>query len=177
MAYVLDDSFTQAANGTFNLRAVTQNAEELAHKFTSTVALRIGKVEISMNKSGSPTGNIFAKLYADGATPGTLLSTGTNVDVSTLPGTADYIALPFAGNAQILAAGTSYWIAVAGDWTASDTNFVVVSMSTPDDGGLEINKLVSSTWSVASVDNAMDYKEYYDDTPLGGTSGYTFMSY
>lgn len=72
--------------------------------------------EFYLRKDGSPTGNIFAELYAGTGTLGTncvgtgsALATSANVDVSTLTTSAAMIEFEFDGSYEMVA-GTDYVI-------------------------------------------------------------------
>ncbi len=94
-----------------------------------------------LSKSGSPTGNAVAKIYAitgtygtDSKPTGAALATSDNFDVSTLTASLQLITLTFSGVNQIsLTASTKYFVTF--EFTTTDSVNVGLDASSPSHGG------------------------------------------
>jgi len=121
-----------------------------AIKFTSGSAQDLTHVFFELKKVLSPTGSAYAKLYADGATPGTLLATSKALDVSTLTASYQTITLVWAAADQYaLSATTDYWISL--EFTGGDaSNYVDMEGASAASG--EDSAVYASSWATSTED-------------------------
>lgn len=118
-----------------------------------------------LSKTGSPTGNAVAKVYAHSGVKGTssiptgtALATSNNVDVSTLTGTPTTTVFEFEDEV-VLSASTDYVVTI--EYSGGDgSNHVLVGQdsSAPSHGG-NISTLTGSTWTPASGIDAVFFVE------------------
>lgn len=104
------NNFTQLGSGSYTAfgQSFTGNAEKLE------------SCKFFLRKTGSPTGNVVAKLYAHSGTFGTssvptgaALATSDNFNIATLTTSFQLITFTFTGAQQyLMSAGTKYFIAI-----------------------------------------------------------------
>jgi hypothetical protein len=121
---------TGASNSSFgNLRYSDAAYRSLAQDFQVASNRKLTYVKVSMKKNGTPTGNIWVKIYTAGATPtaGTLVATSDLVDVSTLSTGSvalSTVMLFYFSTPPDLTANTQYFMVFEGDFAFSTTNYV-----------------------------------------------------
>lgn len=130
-----------------------------------------------LKKTGSPTGNLVAKLYAHSGTFGTssiptgaALATSVNIDVSKF--TTSYIVTEVGFNTQFeMAASTNYVIAF--EYSAGDgSNYVQIEGAASGTHAGNRSQLISSTWTDFG---STDLNFSVDSSPkLYGLSGEVF---
>jgi len=113
---MLIDSYSESnQDASSNIYSAQPN---VGQSFTASLAGKLSSCKAYLRKSGSPTGNIVAKLYAHTGTYGTSslptgdpLATSDNVDVSTLSTSFELVTFTFSGAEQYdLVNGTYYCI-------------------------------------------------------------------
>lgn len=130
--------------------------------FTNGSAGTLSNVRWHLSKTGSPTGNAVAKLYAinntigggDDVPTGTALATSDNVDVSALTGTLTLTQFNFSDEYS-MSASTDYVVTI--EYSGGDgSNFVNVGTDTsaPTATG-NFATLTGSTWSAVSGTDAI----------------------
>jgi hypothetical protein len=95
----------------------------------SSIGGKLSQVKFYLHKTGTPTGNLFAKLYAmsgtfgsTGIPTGPMLAKSNAINVATLTGSAQLIAFTFSGAQQYLMTnGTHYVIICDASDDASNT--------------------------------------------------------
>lgn len=119
----------------------------------------ISNAQFLLSKTGSPTGNATAKIYAHSGTYGTssiptgsALATSDNFDISTLNTTPTLETLSFSGANQItLTNGTNYVLTI--EWNGGDaSNLLSVGRDTssPTHGGNSSTQAAGGSWSASS---------------------------
>jgi len=84
-----------------------------APKIVIPTSADLGSIKFYLKKTGSPTGNITAKVYSSAATPTTLLATSDTVDSTTLTGSYSLVEFFFTGAEQIaLSSATTYFFSI-----------------------------------------------------------------
>jgi len=89
---------------------------QIGQSWTNDNEAVLTSAKFYLMKTGSPTGNIRAKLYSHGGTYGsssvgvTLLATSDNVDVSTLGGSFALQEFTFSGGEQYSLAASTYYV-------------------------------------------------------------------
>ena len=112
---VLDKNTRRTGVSNFTDLGITR----VAHSFIGQQGVLVAW-KFSLYKSGNPTGNIVAKLYAhsgnygiNGIPTGDALATSDNIDVSELPDTFRYTTFTFSGaNQYQLQANTKYFMSI-----------------------------------------------------------------
>lgn len=153
-AEALDQSYSESNyDNTWSLRTVTGTRYKIGNTFTAGATGNLTKCKFYLRKNSSPTGNIFATLYATsaGIPTGSAIATSDNVDVSTL-GVFALQTFTFSTPGGVVN-GTVYAIMVEGDFTLSDTNNVSVGddVSSPSYAGGE-GYLYTTSWGASSTD-------------------------
>ena len=109
-------------------------ATRRAQTFTPSVSGKLSQVKFYLKKVSTPTGNIFAKLYATSSSKpsGTALTTSANVDVSTL--STDYGLITFTfSTPYLISKANMYAISVEGSWTMDGSSYVKVGLDSNGD--------------------------------------------
>ncbi len=132
----LDQSISEAGQNDFSYLRYTGGSTKLGSVFTAGISGNLNQNKFFLKKVGSPTGNIFATLYATsgGAPTGSAIATSNNVDVSTLTTSYGLITFTFS-TPYWVTKGTSYCIVVEGDFTVSVANYVVAGQDTSFSNG------------------------------------------
>lgn len=121
----------------------------------------VGSAVFYLNKSGSPTGNAVARVYASSGTPpnavgtGSPLATSDTLDVSTLTTSLALTTFNFTGANQItLTNGTYYIVVVDGGSVGDASNFIQAGYdsTSPSHGGNQAEKASISWTSYTSRD-------------------------
>lgn len=184
MSFNLDQSYTtgqdndEGSNVQLH-RIAADNSQILGQSFTPTLAGPLNKVELYLKKKGTPTGNLWVEIHADGADPSAAAQIGLDsatVDISTAPAAYDYVAFTWASSID-LSPGTEYWILLYGDQTLGTTNSVFwgTDTSSPGYAGGIAGRFGngSAIWEdIASYDTL--FKQYSDDVPTT-TRGYVYI--
>lgn len=125
-----------------------------------------------LKKSGSPTGNIYAKIYSHlgdfgdytSAEPNELIATSDAFDVSTLTTTLALTTFTFSGvNKITLANGTYYFVSI--EYVATDANVIFIGHdnTSPSHSGTAAHEFSSGNWSGDAFD--FIFYIYRDDLP------------
>lgn len=172
MPYNLDQSYTtgqdndDAGTGVGKLRLAANNNTILAQSFTVALAGPINRFTPSLLKRGSPTGNVWIEIHADGADPtvSTLLGTSANVDVSTIGSSYADVNFDFTNIPAVVS--TKYWALLKGDYTESSSNAIVagIDTSSPSYSGGNYGRYGngSAAWEDISTYDML-FKQYSDD--------------
>ena len=177
MAEVIDQSNTVAGDSWgFNDVALHRASGQ---GFTPSLTAKITKVELSLKKSGSPTGTLTLKIYADSGSDlpdnATLIAdAAATVAESSLTTSFAYYAFDLVDT--LLNSGTKYWWKLT-DNTADGTNLIFVESggaSSTYPGGTGAQMDTSNAWA-AQTDDFL-FKEYYDDTTVVVASGGLLLS-
>ena len=141
----------------------------VGQSFTNVNPGILDSCKFYLKKTGVPTGNVTAKLFAHSGTygtssvpTGTALATSGNFDVSTLTGSYAVKTLSFTGANRItLAANTRYVLVLDGLNTFTTTDCIVAGVdgSSPTHPGNAIKTTASDgvTWSAVSTDDLCFY--------------------
>lgn len=158
----LVDSYSESNYAGAAYSSYTGSSYLVGQSFTA-IAGNLASCKFYLGKSGSPTGNVVAHLYAhtgtfgvDGQPSGSALATSGGVDVSTFTNYAihpDLIEFTFSGaNQYALVNGTKYFITT--DYNLGDSsNFVAVGrdQSTLTHAGNTATSSDGSNWSATSA--------------------------
>lgn len=167
------DSFSES-NSDSSAITFTATVTGLGQTFTTTGATILKSAVFYMKKTGTPTGNANAKVYAITGTPntdakptGSVLATSDNFDVSTLTGSLALITFTFSGAQQItLSAATNYAIVVEyGSADASNHPDFGVDLIGSSDATGNACRLTSGVWASQSYDVCFYvYTSYFSDS-------------
>jgi len=130
--------------------------DKLAQSFQIASASNIDSVKLWLKKTGSPTGNLTAKIYTDsGDEPNALVSNGTSDAVAASTLTTSYGWIDFAfSTSPSLSATTTYWIVLETADSASNTDYVDwgADASAPGYASGEMKSFITPTWSAEDKD-------------------------
>lgn len=142
----LEDSYSFANNESdVPLRSGSFTAA--GQSFTASTSQDMYSAVFEIKKVGSPTGNVYAKLYShtgtfgSSGTPGTLLATSDAIDISTLSTSYAEVTFNFTGAEQYtLTSTTNYFIVVEYTGGNSTNNLTVHydGVAGLDDGNLAV---------------------------------------
>lgn len=156
------DSYTESGtvDEYYSLPSVDDNDKAVGQSFTNDTKAILTSCKFYILKSGSPTGNCYAKLYAHSGAYGTesiptgsALATSDAVAVSSIGGSGSLITFTFSGaNQYVMQAGTYYVIVVEYTGGTPGTNIIQVGgdvTSSSHDGNWCLYK-VSTNWNYAA---------------------------
>jgi hypothetical protein len=128
-----------------------------AQDFQPTASKSITYVRLKLGKTGSPTGNVFCKLYSTGADPtsGTLLGTTVSLDASTIIAGYNNYFLQFQSYIPVTA-NAQYYLTVEADYVINNTNYVTITRSASSvyaNGQFWVNN--AGVWSGSTYDLAI----------------------
>lgn len=131
MAYILDQSYTTGQDnndtGIGKLRIASNNTEILGQSFVPSLSGPLNRVELYIKRLGSPSGNIWVEIHADGANPTAAAQLGSDSATVSAGGVSTsygYVAFDFTTPIN-LTAGTEYWMLLYGDYTLSGTDAII----------------------------------------------------
>jgi hypothetical protein len=170
--YFLDESFL-TNTGSLTLRGGTSGTKR-GQSFDTDVTGLVEFADVYISREASPTGSMWAELYATsgGLPTGSVLATSDSHDVSVLSTTLAWIRFPFRTPVS-LTAGTMYALVLAGDFAISATNFARWGRDSAAGygAGTRLN-FDGSTWTSEAQD--LNFKIYVtqNDTALTYPTGY-----
>jgi hypothetical protein len=127
----------------------------VAQKFTSGAAGRLTKIDLNIKNIKSGTGTIMCEIWTDSSSaPGTKLAT-SSIAASVPTGTFAYKTFYF-NEAPTVANGTSYWIVIYSQETATGS----YTLSTTTNTTLaKTSANIGTSWTTQSY--SINFKEYY----------------
>ena len=139
----------------------------VCQSFTNTSASTLDSCKLYLYKSGSPTGNCYAKIYAHSGTYGTssvptgdVLATSEALDVTTISNSVfELKTFSFTGANRISLSATTYYvltISFGGGPGYFDGIYVGIDSSSPTHDG-NAGSLLGTTWSALSGNDACFY--------------------
>jgi len=131
------------------------NYQYYGQAFANTSAIILNEAQFYLRKSGTPTGNINAYIYAhtgtygsDGLPTGTALAVSDNFDISTLTTSLALTTFTFSGDNQIqLAASTKYFVVVKAVGDSSNYLAIGYDASSASHGGTAARSDDASSWN------------------------------
>lgn len=127
------DSFTTSPGGAYGMYGASYTL--LGQSFTGDGGT-LYSAKFRLNKVGSPTGNVYAKIYAHSGTFGTssvptgsALAVSDAIDASTLPSSEDYIEFIFSGANKITLTNTTKYVLVINYTGGDSSNYVRLTES------------------------------------------------
>lgn len=177
MSYNLDQSYTIGqdntdVSGIGNLRRASNNNEILGQSFTPVLLGPLNRVELYIKRVGSPSGNIWAEIHADGANPTAAAQQGSDSQTVSAGGVSTsygYVAFDFI-TPITLAPGTEYWILLYGDYAMSSTDCIFwgIDTSSPSYSGGIYGRYGNggAAWEDIPTYEAL-FKQYSDDLAGG----------
>jgi len=156
----LDQSYSEANQDNYSsIRPETDVNYRGAQTFKAGVSGDLVQCKFYIQKVGSPTGNVFAVLYATsaGAPTGGALATSDNVTVSGIAAGPALVTFTFSTPYSVTT-GTTYAISYEGDYTPSWDNYTKLgidgSSPTYTDGNLYI---YSGSWTSYTTSDVCFY--------------------
>lgn len=150
---------------------LTSNTRWAGQSYTATLAGTLSQIKMSINRSGSPVGNIRMGIYSDNGSglPNILLGHSDSVDVSTIPTGTTNFAWTFSSPITMVAS-TKYHAIVKTDLLtvcdASNTVRLHYNNSNPYAGGSNVETTNGGTsWAQTSTVDASFFEETV--TPSG----------
>lgn len=132
-------------------------------------------VDVKLIKTASPTGRIWASIYATsaGAPTGAALKTSDKIDVSLVSTTAQIVRFIFR-DPQTLTAATTYALVLEGDYTIDGANYISWRVNTA--GGYAAGSAYYFNGATWTIDTGLDqwFKVYVtrNDNAVAPPSGY-----
>ncbi|MBI4087436.1 MAG: hypothetical protein HY434_01235, partial [Candidatus Liptonbacteria bacterium] len=170
--YFLDESQT-TDDGSREIRTATQTAE--GQTFDTDVTGPVEMIDVKIGRNGAVSGRIWAEIYATsgGLPTGSVLATSDKLDAS-LISTSDQVVRFIFRSPATLTAGTTYALALTGDWALSGT--VTITWRFNSAGGYAAgNRIIKNgSWSNPADGFDMNFKIYVteNDTSVTMPSGY-----
>lgn len=165
----LVDSYSESNQST--VQAVRNGGVTgMGQAFACSITKKLDSCKFYLNKSGSPTGNITAKLYSHSGTygtsslPNTLLATSDVVEISTLSTSSALITFHFSGAERIDLSATNYVITC--EYSGGDASNLLQAGydgTSPTHGGIMVYN--NSGWRTATGQDLCFY--VYAADPVG----------
>lgn len=98
-----------------------------AIEYTPDADHDVPQIQIKLEKVGTPTGTVSVEIWDDDSnSPGTIISNGASdtVDVSTVPGTGDWVTFTWSGTLPSLTNGNKFYFVVKHGFTTSASNYI-----------------------------------------------------
>jgi hypothetical protein len=137
------------------------SVKKVGQSFNAGAGGSLDSAEWYLQKTGSPTGSIYAKIYAHSGTygsssvpTGSPLAISDSYDISTIPTTDTTIRFNFSGVNRITLSGSTNYV-VTIEYTGDSSNYVRVGadFSSPTHAGNYSESLDGSSWTAFSVDD------------------------
>lgn len=174
MATLLD-SYSEANIDDFDILRVTTRLAD-GNTFLSPVTIPLHSVKWFLLKVGSPSGNIFAKIYnltgtvgTNGKPTGSPIATSDPIDISTLTGSYQGIEFKFTGSNSItLNAGSHYGVSIEYYTGGDSSNYLQLGLDSSSPSWSNNSFLfISGSWSsTLSADDAFPFY-IYGQLPTG----------
>lgn len=159
MALVLDEQNTSFSNET--AMGDTSAHIEAAEKIIPSITKAVGKVTLKIRKSGSPTDDVFVKVYTEsGGDPNTQV--GGNSDVisgASLTGSLVDTDFTWSSNLPMLTNGTSYWVSFCRSGSPDGSNYYLFGVGNV----FRVNHKKFSPWADGPAPFSFYFKEYYEE--------------
>lgn len=172
MAAILDQQNTTTNGAAILRRSDSADNNYWAQSFVCGVNGTLNSIRVSLDRDGSPTGNLTVKLFADSGTAPTgsaLSSSTTSLDVSTISTSQTEYTFDFP-DTYSLVSGVKYWLRIEATYTNSNTNTILVWQNNSGDAYTDGNSNRSAdgtTWNSDQGTNDLYFKTYI--TPGGFT--------
>lgn len=116
------------SDGFINLRdASARTAIAQGFQLTTGTSGTAYFVELSISKTGTPTGNLWVTIETDSSGPsGTVIGTSDKIDVAKLSTSTHDVRLPIRGATTNMLTATQYHLCLRGDFAVSGANYVLV---------------------------------------------------
>lgn len=154
------------SNQDYVLDAYAGSTRLYGQSFLNVNATYLKSCKFYIKKNGTPTGNIFAYIYASTGTLGTTskptgasLATSDSIDISTLTGSLQLITFKFSGVNQIQLSANTNYILVIGSNNGDGTNNLEIGFdsSSPSYNGNVSSSSDGTNWTATSVIDMIFY--------------------
>lgn len=170
--YLLDESYT-TSNNVSNLRSSSSNVK-VGQTFDTDVTGPFEIADFKINRNGSPSGRVWASIYATsgGLPTGSALKTSDKIDASLVSTSAQVIRFPFR-DPQTLTAGTTYAVVLEGDYAVDGANYLQIAYDTTGTYSAGAHYIYNgSAWSAGGGDLWFNVYVTQNDTAVTMPSGY-----
>lgn len=177
MATLIDSYFATpntAGTGISSFISRAPYTVAVGQSFTNTNEIILDSAKFSLRKSGSPTGSMYAKLYAHSGVygtssvgTGTVLATSDAIDPSTLTTSFALITFSFSGANRILLSASTYYCIECYYDGGSSLNGLSIGLSTPtghSGNAFDYQTYAAPNWRSSSSDDANFY--VYGEPPV-----------
>lgn len=148
---LIDSCNNDTTTGTWILYTGS-NGTGAGQTFACNVNSTLDSCKFYIARAGSPTGNVYAEIYAmtgtygtNGKPTGSPLATSDNVDISTIPLTATLKTFTFSGANRISLSASTYYVAVVRYLDGNSTNYLSVLVNNGAHSGNAVN--YSNQWN------------------------------
>jgi hypothetical protein len=125
---------------------------------TSSIAVVCDKIQLQIQKVGSPSGNIVLKIRS-GTITGTTIATSNAVAAAGLSTSMAYVDFVFA-SPILLNAATNYFLIVEAAYSVSTSNYVKIAIKSGTTGFSSYSDDGSNTWPTTYSNYSINHKVY-----------------
>lgn len=132
--------------------------ERLSQSFTASSTQELDSAVVQLRRGGSPTGNMYVKIYTHtgvygtSSIPGSLLATSDAVDSSTVSTSNSLVKFSFSGAERItLTASTQYCVVFVYDTGGNSSNYIIGRSHLSGAHSGNMARYSSSSWTALSV--------------------------
>jgi hypothetical protein len=161
----VEDSYSES-NRDSDGDLVTGVDDVYGQSFTASFTGNLSRAAFYLKKSGSPTGNMIARLYEHTGTyginslPGASLAISDSIDVSTLTTSSVVTYFTFSvGNQYTLVSGTHYIITVELSPSGLGNHLFVGRDTTGTHDGNTVEHRIGFGWNAIGIDDTIFYVE------------------
>lgn len=168
----LDQSFT--TNDDANNLGIVGTRIYVAQQIVIGVAGVVSRLEWNLKTSTTPIGNATCWVYSDSSdSPGSAISDGVTLDVTTVTGSLVYYAFNFTTK-PVVGVGTKIWSVLK--YTTGDGDYIMYGNNSSG-GYTGVNgkeSILGTIWTTLSQGD-LNFKEYYDPIPVTGAPTLSMM--
>lgn len=131
VADVLESEEIAGTTYTANIGRDTSNFWQ-GFEYTPDENHTVPKIEVKLEKVGTPTGTVTVEVWDDdSSSPGTIITNGTSatVDVSTVPGTGDWVTFTWT-TPPSLTSGSTYYFIIKHGFSLSTSHYIRANRGT-----------------------------------------------
>lgn len=161
MGIICDSNAFSLSDGSIQVRSAAGTVSAVSQSFTGVAGV-LSSVFFKLRKSGSPTGNIIAKIYAHSGTFGTnsvptgaALASSNTIDVSTLQTSDTIVGFNFSdANKITLVNGTKYCVVFEylGVGSAANNTLIAEDTTAGTHGGNRATyNITTALWTASST--------------------------
>uniref|UniRef100_A0A6M3KKH6 Uncharacterized protein n=1 Tax=viral metagenome TaxID=1070528 RepID=A0A6M3KKH6_9ZZZZ len=171
----LNENYTTGYDNDDQIYGASGNSEKMAQSFTVSANITVNRVDLYLNKTGSPVDNTTMRIETNSVTvpSGTLIDANatTFIASSTIATSIGWMSFNTTNTFNLIT-GTTYWIVIGRDGARDTVNFITdgSDVSSPTYGNGNWARMGTGTWT-ANANYDILFKLYSYTAPGTNTDG------